>query len=174
MEDFKLKSADAACAACARAFEAGERIVSTIREVEERFTRIDTCVGCRPEEDAFCFFHTTAPVPVRSEKSIKEEVTEFFRRLEAQADRTPHQQRLMYLSGLWLSRKKALKLTASRREGGRGILVLQKAWDGETLDLPEEYIPDEALPGLMDELGALFHLPTEEAKNQLNPADETV
>ena len=174
MEEFKIKRADAACAACARAFASGERIISTIREIEEQFVRADTCVECRPQEDVFCFFHTTAPVVERSEKTIKEEVTEFFRRLEAQADRSVHQQRLMYLSGLWLSRKKALKLTASRREGGRGILVLQKAWDGEALDLPEEIIPDEALPPLMEELGALFHLPVEETKKQLHPPDESV
>lgn len=174
MEEFKLKSAAAACSACSRAFASGERIASTIREVNEKFLRTDTCVGCRPQEDAFCFFHTTAPVVERTEKSVREEVTEFFRRLETQADRTAHQQRLMYLSGLWLSRKKALKLTATRREGGRGILVMQKAWDGGMLELPEEFIPDEALPPLLDELGALFHLPSDEAKNQLNPRDETV
>jgi hypothetical protein len=172
MEEIKIRPSQPACARCARAFASGETIVSTIREEAEQFVRSDFCAGCRPEEPVFCFFQTRAPVHEVSARTILEEVREFFRKLETTADRTHHQRRLMYLSALWLSRKKQLKLVETRRVDGRGVLKLLKAWDGEALDLPEELIPEEELPALLDELGRLFHL--EASKIELNPAPESV
>jgi hypothetical protein len=158
MEAYKIRPPESACALCKRPFASGQEIVSTIREEAEQFVRVDACAACPVEGEAFCRFRTRAPVREVPQKTIREQVIEFFKKLAGLAGRTAHQQRLMYLTGLWLSRKKALKLLETRRVEGRSLLVLQQAWDGQPLELAEELIPDAELPPLLEELGGLFHL----------------
>ena len=172
MEEYKIRPALAACEACKRTFSAGESIHSTILAEGERFVRKDHCLGCRPAESeaaVFCFFQTHAPQPETSQRTILEEVREFFKKLEALGECGLHQRRLRYLSALWLSRKKQLKLVETKRLGDLRILVLQKAWDGEPLELPEEPIPEAELAPLLEELGTLFHLNAAASKVVLSP-----
>ena len=173
MEGFKIRPAEEVCATCRRTFEAGEQIFSAIQMENDRFTRTDTCISCRPEQEPFCSFTARAPLREVTQLTLKEEVREFFKKLEAMTERSRHQQRLMYLSALWLSRKKTLKLVETIRRDGQPVLRLQKAWDGETLELPEEPIPDGELPPLLEELGALFHLDPSKAKSQLSAQAQT-
>lgn len=162
METYKIRPPESACAVCKRPFDSGQTIASTIREQEEQFVRLDSCTGCAVEGETFCRFTTRAPVREVSARTIREQVQEFFAKLAALAERTPHQQRLMYLSALWLTRKKALKLVETRRVEGRSILVLQRPGQEAPLELPEELIPEEELPPLLTELGELFHVSSQE------------
>jgi hypothetical protein len=174
MEEYKIHPPAAACAGCGRAFGAGDEILSTLREEAERFVRIDTCGACRPEGEAFCFFRTRAPRRDPPAKTVVEEVREFFKKLAASPEPDARRRRLKYLTALWLTRKKQLKLTATARHEGRTRLTLQQAWDAGTIELEEESIPDADLEPLLNELGTLFHLNPQEAKIELQRSADGV
>ncbi len=157
-EEWKIEKRRTACAACSRAFGSEERHVSSIVETEGRFARRDVCLPCweKQQEKPFSFWITVSPRHEQRTLENIEAMTDFFRKLVASPSDEPTRGKIAYLTALLLMRKRRVKSLGSRVREGRSWLVLEKSWDGETLEIPEPAVSDEELAPLKAEMEALF------------------
>jgi len=157
MDDWKIERRKPGCGVCGRAFESEERHVSTIVQAEGgHFARRDHCAGCweKRTEEPFSFWNTAAPK--REQKRLEDiaAMLEFFKRLVAQPSEDPTRAKVTYLTALLLMRKKRLKLAGQRA----GVLVIEKSWDGEPMEIADPPIGDAELESLKAEMERLFNL----------------
>ena len=83
-------------------------------------------------------------------------MVEFFKRLTETRSDDPLQHKVLSLTSLLLMRKRRVKAAGSKSKDGRTFLVLEKAWDGETVEIVDPAIPDEELGTLKAELERMF------------------
>jgi len=162
MEEWKIERRKRTCVGCAREFASEEVHNSAIRFVEGRFERIDTCLACWDRlfpagaEAPFSFWTTTAPKREKRRLEDIQAMVEFFKRLAERRSADPVHEKVLYLTSLLLMRKRRVKPAGAKRVDGRSFLVLEKAWDGETVEIADPVIGDAEIESLRSELERLF------------------
>jgi len=162
MDDWKIERRKRGCVHCAREFESEEKHLSAIRLAEGRFGRVDACLKCWETlfpaggEAPFSSWTTTAPKRGKRRLEDIRAMVEFFKKLVERRDGDPLHDKVLYLTSLLLMRKRRVRAAGSRSVGGRTLLVLEKAWDGETVEIADPAIPDEELGTLKAELERMF------------------
>jgi hypothetical protein len=157
-DEWKIDRRRPGCVVCARAFGSEETHVSGIMEIEGHFVRRDYCTACweKRTEELFSFWITVAPK--REQRTLEDinAMQDFFRKLVEKPAEDPLREKIVYLTALLLMRKKRLKAAGSRQRDGRPRLVLEKSWDGETIEIADPPIADDELERLKAEMEALF------------------
>ena len=162
MDDWKIERRKRGCGGCNREFESEEKHRSAIRFVEGKFGRVDACLACWDKlfpaagEAPFSSWTTTAPKRGKRRLEDVNAMVEFFKRLIEARSRDPIQEKVLYLTSLLLMRKRRVRAAGAKTEEGRLHLVLEKAWDGETVAIVDPAIPDEELGTLKAELERMF------------------
>lgn len=162
MDDWKIERRKRGCAACGREFESEEVHTSAIRFAEGKLGRIDACLRCWDTlfpaggEAPFSFWKTTAPKRGKRNLEDVRAMVEFFKKLLERTDRDPLHEKVLYLTSLLLMRKRRVKAAGSKSSGGRTVLLLEKAWDGEIVEIPDPVIADAEIEPLKSELERLF------------------
>ncbi|HKS16975.1 MAG TPA: hypothetical protein VJU16_06660 [Planctomycetota bacterium] len=163
MDDWKIERRKRTCAACAREFVSEEKHYSAIRLVENRFGRVDACIACWDRlfpagaaESPFSTWTTIAPKRGKRRLEDVRAMVEFFKRLVERRSGDPLHDKVLYLTSLLLMRKRRVRAAGSKSDGTRTMLVLEKAWDGETVEIVDPAIPDEELATLKVELERMF------------------
>ena len=158
MDEWKIERRKRTCAGCNREFESEEKHRSAIRLAEGRFARIDSCLACWDKlfpaagDAPFSSWMTTAPKRGKRRLEDVAAMVEFFKRLVEARSEDPLHQKVLYLTSLLLMRKRRVRAAGSRT----GVLILEKAWDGETVEIADPAIPDGELGALKAELERLF------------------
>lgn len=162
MDDWKIERRKRGCVGCQREFESEEQHRSAIRLTEGKFGRLDSCLACWdklfPTAGDAPFSSWTTTAPKRGKKRLEDirAMVEFFKRLLETRTGDPLHDKVLYLTSLLLMRKRRVKAAGSKTDGGRTLLVLEKTWDGETVEIVDPAIPDEELGALKAELERLF------------------
>ena len=162
MDDWKIERRKRGCGGCHREFRSEEQHYSAIRLVEGKFGRLDSCMPCWdklfPTGGEVPFSSWTTTAPKRGKKRLEDirAMIEFFKRLVETRDGTPLQDKILYLTSLLLMRKRRVRAAGSKTDGSRRLLVLEKAWDGETVEIVDPAIPDDELATLKAELERMF------------------
>ena len=153
-EGWKIGSAREVCASCSKAFDEGERFLSEICRVEDRFERHDLCSKCEPErpEGAFATWRSLARGPDASGPRPPEPelLLELLRRLLESTE--PDDEVLSACLALYLARKKRLKRVGHSRDGGSMMVEYRESVSGETIVVPELEMNEEALERAEDSL----------------------
>ena len=162
MDEWKIERRKRLCGGCGREFESEEKHRSAIRLTESRFGRVDSCLACWESlfpaggDPPFSSWSTTAPKRGKRRLEDVNAMVEFFKRLVETRSGDPLQDKVLYLTSLLLMRKRRVKAAGSKSRDGRTLLVLEKAWDGETVEIADPAIPDEELGTLKAELERMF------------------
>ncbi len=171
MDEWKIERRKRGCVSCNREFESEEKHRSAIRLAEGRLGRIDSCLACWeklfPAGDEQPFSSWTTTAPKRGKRRLEDiaAMVEFFKRLIEVRSGDPLHDKVLYLTSLLLMRKRRVRAAGSKSVGGRAVLVLEKAWDGETVEIADPAIPDEELGTLKAELERMF-----DGEGQLQPS----
>ncbi|MBI2932084.1 MAG: hypothetical protein HYY16_10580 [Planctomycetes bacterium] len=160
MEDWKIERRKSGCTVCGRPFDSEERHLSAIFEADGRFQRRDQCLCCweKRAEEPFSFWYTVAPKREQRRLEDVAAMVEFFKKLTAQPPQEETRSKVAYLTALLLMRKRRLKAVGSKTRESRAWLVLEKAWDGETVEIVDPPIADPELETLKLEMERLFDL----------------
>lgn len=162
MDDWKIERRKRGCVDCHREFESEEKHYSAIRIAEGKFGRIDACVRCWDKlfpagaEAPFSSWTTTAPKRGKRRLEDVQAMVEFFKKLVESRTGDPVHDKILYLTSLLLMRKRRVRAAGSKVVDGRTLLVLEKAWDGETVEIADPAIPDGELGSLKAELERMF------------------
>ena len=160
MDDWKIERRQRGCGGCAREFESEETHYSAILLDEGRFGRVDVCLKCwerlSADGDTFSYWKTTAPKRGKRRLEDVKAMVEFFKRLVERRSGDPLHEKVLYLTSLLLMRKRRVRAAGSKNEGGRTLLLLEKSWDGETVEIADPAIPDGELGALKAELERMF------------------
>jgi hypothetical protein len=162
MEEWKIERRKRGCSGCGREFDSEEKHTSAIRLADGKFGRVDSCTPCWEKlfpaggEVPFSSWTTTAPRRGKRRLEDVAAMVEFFKRLVERRGTDPVHDTVLYLTSLLLMRKRRVRAAGSKSEGGRTLLVLEKAWDGETVEIVDPAIPDDELGALKAELERLF------------------
>lgn len=165
MIQWKIQRRQGACAACERAFEDGERHVSTLCFGEDSFSREDLCRECwkgrgsasregAAVEDLFWWFTRHSPEKKRTVALDLDSLEKLFLQLEGRAERPVRE--LRYLLCLLLMRKRRLKVERIERGAdGESFLVKRPRRDPRYRVFVFDF--DEArMAELRDQLQAIF------------------
>jgi len=160
MEEWKIERRKPGCSACARPFDSEEPHISAIVLAEGRFARADRCVACwaKREAEPFSYWHTKAPK--REQKRLEDiaAMQEFFKKLITEPAADDTREKVTYLTALLLMRKKRVKAVGQKKRDGKARLVLEKSWDGDTVEIADPPISDPELESLKLEMERLFNL----------------
>jgi len=162
MDEWKIERRKRTCTSCHREFESEEKHFSAIRLAEGKFGRLDACLPCWdrlfPAGGDVPFSSWTTTAPKRGKRRLEDvaAMVEFFKRLVERRGADPVHDKVLYLTSLLLMRKRRVRAAGSKSDGARTLLVLEKAWDGETVEIVDPAIPDEELGALKAELERLF------------------
>lgn len=153
--DWKIEKRKPHCSGCSREYSPEEPHYSAIVEAGEGFARRDYCLSCwePPPEGVFSYWKTQAPPRKEHRLENVQAMVDFFVRLLSSPLEDPSRRKVAYLVALLLMRRRRLRLLSS----GGGWLELEKAWDGETVRLPDPAIAESELETLKGELERLFH-----------------
>ena len=154
MPDWKIDKRKARCGSCDRDFESREEHYSAIVQNPEGFQRRDFCIRCwdGKSDEPFSYWRTESPEKQERRLENVQAMIDFFCRLTSGPLEDGTRRKVTYLVSLLLLRRRRLKLirTAS------GKVELEKAWDGETITIPDPVIAEEELEGLKQEMEQLF------------------
>lgn len=154
-EDWKIERRKPHCGACNRDFDSEEIHYSGILETPEGFARRDYCLACWDgrRDELFSYWKTQSPI--REERKLEnvQAMADFFTRLVSEPLEDPTRRKVAYLVSLLLMRRRRIKLISS----SRGWLDLEKAWDGETVRIPDPVIAEGELDSLKGEMENLFN-----------------
>jgi len=167
-EDYQIESSRRTCHVCGRQFEPAEEYVSGLMEVERDeahphgLSRLDYCGEHWPADRTgwLAFWRTRVPEPeepVRKRFVIDEaRMLDVLFRLDGTEDAVKLD--LRYVIGLILIRKRRLKLTGTRRRGGRSLMLVRKSRSKEIFELEDRRLSDEAVVAVSREIGSLLDL----------------
>ena len=167
MNEFKLARRAPVCAVSGKHFEPNDTIVSVIHEEPQGFVRRDV----REEHLAaiagtpFCVFRTKQPPPPAPARRVDYDLAqEFLDRLLREAD--PAREPLLYALTLLLSRKRRVKILATRRlpEGDLLDVLIPRAEDDERVNVRAPRLSPEQEAELQRELARLFNFDQGEAE----------
>ncbi|MBI4565283.1 MAG: hypothetical protein HY716_11375 [Planctomycetes bacterium] len=164
MDEWKIDRRRRGCAGCGKAFASEEPHFSAIRWAGGRFERVDACEPCWKEflstweDPPYSYWMSRAPKKEKRRLEDVNSLTEFFKRLVERRQDSLTYDKVLYLTSLLLMRKRRVKPVGTRRSEERSWIVLEKAWDGEMVEIPDPPISNEELHALTDELERLFAL----------------
>jgi hypothetical protein len=147
-----------------RQFEPGEGVWSVVWIAEGALRRQDRCLACGLPEglEPLSYWRTRAPEPRSQAEAPPEEIEEFFARLASRPDRDERAERVLYLVGLWLVRKRRLRV-AGRRAGPPPVLLMERTCDGEQWEVREPAIPQEEWNATVEEVARVLGVRVERA-----------
>ena len=156
MDEWKIERRKRQCTPCEREFESEEVHYSGIVTLEKGFERRDLCLPCWEKKPFELFSYWKTRMPRREERKLEDiaAMVEFFKCLAAAPGEDPTRRKVTYLTALLLMRKKRLKIVGHREE----TLILEKAWDGETIEIVEPTVGEEELDALRVDMEKLFDL----------------
>ena len=167
-EDYHIESGRRTCCVCGRKFEPAEEYLSGLVEVQEDeehphgLARMDYCPDHWPPDrtDWLAFWRTRVPVPeepARKRFVIDEgRMLDVFFRLDHTEDAVKLD--LRYVIGLILIRKRRLKLTGTRRRGGKRLMLVRKSRSKDIFELEDRRLSDDAVVAVSHEIGSLLDL----------------
>jgi hypothetical protein len=158
MQEYQIQRRQKGCSVCGKIFGPGEELWSAILCNPEGFVRLDYCLGCfeRDKGEPFCYWRNTTPLPTVPRRENLDAVVEFFKKVSAQAQKGQKEQRLQYVLALILMRRKRLKLLRHQLADQHHVLVLEKVWDGETVEVLDQHIPEDEFDELRDQIQQIF------------------
>ncbi len=157
-EQWDIVSGKDACRGCGTEFGEGDLLYSALAEGDDGFERRDFCPGCwegLSGDGFFCFWRTRKPVTDRGRRLDTELMLEFFDRLEGAAE--PEKATFRFVIGLYLIRRKELKLLETERKEEGEFLVCERRGTGERVKLRNPGLNEEQIQQTAARLSHLFH-----------------
>jgi hypothetical protein len=158
MQDrWRIGKPQKSCISCGRKFFHGEEHYSGIEKKGDDFVRMDYCKNCwkTHQRDFFSFWKRIA---LHQPKEDLEAAVAFFEKLFKIENLEEKVEKLRYLLGLVLLRRKRLKVVGKIAEEGQNFLEVEKLWNGMHLKLKEVSINQDELSALALELERLFEI----------------
>jgi hypothetical protein len=159
-EEYKIDRIRRACAGCQREFKSGDTVVSAVAQVDEALVRQDFCKACWPKHAQDVFGSWERPFPYHEKPKLEDmdKVQKFFDRILRKPEPSPALEGVKFFTGLVLLRKKRVKLLGTRTEGETSWLRLEKAWDGEVVEVQDPGITEEKLAEIRQNMEQLFEM----------------
>jgi len=158
--EWKIARSQRVCAACATDIPKDVDFFSCLRDdPDEGMTRLDFCEACWSEKrpyDAFSFWKTHIPSAPPSERSLIDLnlILDFFVGMNGATD--PSRQRLLFVTALYLVRRRVLRLLRTERRDGEAFLLVRcPRLDREFL-VPDIDLPSDELEQLNDQLSMVL------------------
>ncbi len=133
-DEYRIKKSADVCATCTREFAVGDALVSTLSLAQDEPERKDVCIECFARADASRAASPEVAVDFAHWRTKKTEIGRARRKIDFAALRElfvrmlacpgPEYEKLCYLLGLVLLRKRALKLHEFVTDGGQDFLVV--------------------------------------------------
>lgn len=183
MQDWNLNKASRECSKCKLQFSQNQQIFCGIVEVnlsvvnvnankkssqqkrqqddqEIGFVRSDYCQNCFNEiqNTLFSFWNTKVPESKQAKFDDIEKVVEFYKRLVGRQNIDDSVEKIKYFLTLILLRKKKLKVTATKRNEGRTIMVIESTWDGESSEIMDPEISETDIIQIKNQMEKLFDI----------------
>lgn len=165
-DSWKIPASAEQCARCETALAVGDEVTVFLRFGEEGPHREDLCASCgnavsASGSDVF-WRHKLPESAVASPVVDYALLREMFHRMLVRPE--PVYQRLSYLVGLVLVRKRHLRLRGFERRGGTEVMVVSKGAGEPDLDVPAPHLSAEALVETREQLTRLLaaDLPSED------------
>ena len=150
------------CAVTEEPFVPGEEVVTILARTREGFQRLDIKAAAFHQVDVpiFSFWRWKRPENERSNPRRLNLgfLTEFFKRLDQQGDGEEHNERVRWIVGLLLLRKKILGVVERKAEEGREVITLRFKKSEREYVITDPQMDDEAMASITDDLGRIFNL----------------
>ncbi len=164
--DYAISRSSGQCRRCTHEFAGGERFYSVIRLEEEAPARLDYCALCfagseRDSQRDFAFWQARKTEGQRARQAVDfNALRELFFRMAEHG--TSEYQKLTYLLGLLLIRKRVLRLEQFVTEDGADYLVATTRERTEPLKIVAPELGAEEIEELRGKLRALLEIDDEE------------
>jgi hypothetical protein len=157
IQTWNLAGSAPRCCRCGAEFQEGHTFFSALTEQNGELARDDYCPGCweeYEEEERFCFWRSRRLPEGRPQRIDTEVVLDLFDRL--QQDPPPDRRELLFVLALYLTRRKALKLTGVRREGERELLEFRRPRRQETFLIENPRLSEDQIDAATERLKELL------------------
>jgi hypothetical protein len=168
MTEWDIQSRSDACTGCRRPFADKEAYQTLLSMDAAGYTRRDLCGACfaSASRDGIISYwqgEYKMPAPPPPEAIQKETAETLLRKLVESTD--PSHAAARYILAVMLERKRILKHRDTvREENGGELLVYEHARTGESFTLPDPHLRLDQLLQVQQEVAALLHPATENAK----------
>ncbi|MBI4881507.1 MAG: hypothetical protein HY812_17865 [Planctomycetes bacterium] len=166
--EYAITRSSGQCQRCAHPFAGGERFYSVIRLEDAAPARTDYCVPCfekseRDPERDFAFWKTRKAEGQRARPAVDfKALRDLFFRMAERC--TSEYQKLTYLLGLVLIRKRVVRLEKFVSEGGADYLVATTRERPEPLKIVAPELGREEIEELRGKLRALLEIDYEDER----------
>ena len=145
------------CSMCRVPFEGNRSLFSTLSKGNGEFSRTDYCASCWEDikgRSFFSFWKTRLRSAKEPSKIDLDAVLDLFRELHnAEAE---DQKALRFVLGLFLWRRKALKLIRIERETDREIFLFQDAHSAKPVPVENPNLTEAQIDGATDQIKELL------------------
>jgi len=174
-QEWNIKTPNAACQACGRAFVDREALFSRLTFGAEGYERHDCCSACRPEAQKAGSLSTwqsvyRMPAPPPPEPIRKETAESLLRQFMETED--PSRRNAIFILAVMLERRRILvERDVRTREDGLKVRVYEHRKTGETFVVPDPGLRLDELEQVQQEVIALLGVPSTNAPENVPPAE---
>ena len=156
-DEWKVAQGAPRCSRCQEEFQKGRALFSALTEQGEDLIRRDFCPDCWEQSERgefFCFWKTCHQTEERRPKIATEVVFDLFANLaDGQAS---DKKELLFVLGLYLTRRKALKLVGVSRRGEQEFLRFRRPRRHEIIEVEDPQLTEGQISAATDRLKELF------------------
>jgi len=159
MNEWNVQKPQKTCFICTKEFIAGDTLYSGIADAGSNFIRKDYCTICwgkSSKDDLFSYWKSVIPQKEEKRKENIDAVIDFFKELISNPEWDENRAKIKYILSLILLRRKRLKLIKTFTKADFDVMVFEKSWDGDTVDVRDPKINEQELDTLKIQLEQLF------------------
>lgn len=169
LSEWIIEKVKKVCTNCSEGFEPGSELYSGIIKFESKFTRKDYCLTCweSKKDELFSYWKTYMPQKGGRSRENVNALVDFFKNLLLESGEDIQKEKVKYLLAIILIRRRRLKLLKNLRRENLDYMLLEKSWDGETIELKDPLISEDELDSLKVELEQLFDFELKPPKDNI-------
>ncbi len=157
--EWKINRGSRECVHCVKKFSEDEEYYSALFDENNVFLRKDFCIPCwnhAQREQLFSFWRTRIPKANKPAKKLinTDVLLDMFLRLEGKNE--THQKNLRYVIGLYLIRKKILKIKSFLRQGADEFIILSYAKAEREFSVFNQNLKEEEIESITSEMNQLL------------------